>query len=655
MLRYSSITLGPGGTRGRIAPRAIILILFLAGVAATAWASVSGSISGTVKDPTGSVIAGAKVTAQEENTGLTYRTQANGAGYYTLPVLPVGKYDLDVQAQAFAGYQRKGIVLDTNAALTLDAVLQPGPVQQTVTVNDAPLHIETSQTQLGQTISGRQMTAVPLNGRSFTDLLSLQPGVAPGTSITSTTVQDVGATVLNPGGTLNPGTISVNGQKEFANYFSVNGADAEEDVNSGTAIVPDLDAIDEFRIVTSDFDAEYGEFSGGQISVITKSGTNTLHGSAFDFLRNTDLDARNYFSPTRGTYQQNQFGGTVGGPVRRDRVFFFADYQGTRQTQGIDTGNISVPSNANRSGDLEDVAQSMTGGVSGPYLASLLTQKLGYTVRAQEPYTSETCASTSQCVFPGAKIPESAWSVPAQKLLQYIPAPNTALGTFATSAEDQTLRDDKGALRVDANTRLGLVSGYYFIDGFRLDNPYPVAQSGASVPGFDALTTGQAQLATVSATKVLSATAVNELHTSYMRDATNLGQPVGGRNVSLASQGFVSADGSDSIVALDPKGQSVENVNFNAYSIGAAANQLIQTNNVWEASDEFSKVIRNHTVKFGGEYHADEVNAHAIAQFNGNFVFSGTETGDDFADFLIGTPTQFNQSQLNPFYARNKY
>ena len=183
--------------------------------------------------------------------------------------------------------------------------------------------METVSTQLGEVISGRQMTAVPLNGRSFTDLLSLQPGVAPSTTIGSSTVQDVGATILDPSGTLNPGTISVNGQRETSNYFGVNGSDAEEDVNAGTAIIPNLDAIAEFRIVTSNFDAEYGEFSGGQVSVVTKSGSNGLHGSAFDFLRNTDLDARNYFSPTRGAYRQNQFGGTLGGPIRHDKIFYF--------------------------------------------------------------------------------------------------------------------------------------------------------------------------------------------------------------------------------------------------------------------------------------------------------------------------------------------
>ncbi|MGH9562837.1 MAG: TonB-dependent receptor, partial [Terracidiphilus sp.] len=517
------------------------------------------------------------------------------------------------------------------------------------------LHIETISTQMGEVISGRQITAVPLNGRSFTDLLSLQPGVAPATSITSSTVQDVGATVLNPSGDLNPGTISVNGQRESANAFIVNGSNTEESVNMGTAIIPNLDAIEEFRIVTSNFDAEYGEFSGGQINVVTKSGTNNLHGDAFEFLRNTDLDARNYFSPTRGVFEQNQFGGTVGGPIRRDKVFFFVDYQGTRQTEGIDTGNISVPSDADRSGNLSDLATEMTGAVSGPYLANLLTQKLGYSVAAGEPYYSASCGSTAQCVFPGASIPQSTWSVPAQRLLRYIPPPNTPNGTFATSAYNQTLRDDKGAARVDANTRWGMLSAYYFADDFNLDNPYPVAQSGASVPGFNALTTGRSQLIALGDTKTIGTEAVNEFHLSYTRDINNLGQPVGGRGVSLVSQGFQNPDETSSIVALDPKGESVENVNFNAYSIGAAANQLIQANNTYQIADTFLKVKGSHTMKFGSDFHFDRVSANAIAQFNGNFVFSGTETGVDFADFLIGVPSQFNQSQLDAFYPRNKY
>jgi hypothetical protein len=638
--------------------RAVCLLGVLS--ASLAWASVGGRISGTVKDPSGNLIVNATVTVRETGTGLLYTAHSDKSGYYIFPVLPVGHYVLDVEASGFGKYERKDIILDTNAALTLNAPLEIGSVSQNVTVSDNTLHVETVSTQMGQVINGRQMTAVPLNGRSYTDLLSLQPGVAPASAITSTTIQDVGATVLNPSGTENPGNLSVNGQRETANYFSVNGSDVEEDVNAGTAVIPNLDAIAEFRIVTSTFDAEYGEYSGGLISVITKSGTNALHGSAFEFLRNTALDARDYFSPTRGAFRQNQFGGTLGGPIRRDKLFFFLDYQGTRQTQGIPTGNISVPSDADRAGNLLDFTtgpggNQLGGLVSGPYLANLLTQELGYGVNSGEPYYLPGCTSSSTCVFPNAVIPQKAWSLPAQRMLQYIPAPNTASGTFATSSYNQTVRDDKAGARVDWNSRWGLMSAYYFIDDFDLDNPYPVAQSGASVPGFDALTTGRAQLIALGDTKSFGSTMVNEFHLSFMRDNSNLGQPVGGRNVSLVSQGFVNPNGSSSIVALDPKGQSVENLNFNAYSTGAAANQLIQVNNTYQVSDNFSKVLGKHTIKFGAEFHADEINADPIAQFNGNFVFSGQETGVDFADFLIGVPAQYNQSQLNPFYARNKY
>jgi hypothetical protein len=610
-----------------------------------AWASTGGSISGVVHDTSGAVIAMATVSLVEVGTGLHYKVKTNDKGYYTFPVLPVGRYELQVMDGGFAPYTRKSIALDTDAALTLDAALKVGGAQETVTVTDDALHVETASSQLGHT-----------------DLLSLQPGVAPLSSLTSSVVQDVGATFLSPSGVLNPGTISVNGQREFANYFSVNGGDSEEDVNAGTAIIPNLDSIAEFRIVTGNFDAQYGEFSGGQINVVTKSGTDSFHGNAFDFLRNTALDARNYFSPTRGVYRQNQFGGTLGGPAVR-KVFFFADYQGTRQTQGIDTGLISVPSAADRTGNLLDQAagsfyNSTTGApltfVSSPYLASVYSQKLGMAVAQGEPYYYPGCSAAS-CVFPGGVIPQSAWSTPAQRMLQYIPAPNTATGYFATSSYNQTLRDDKGAMRIDSSTRGGLLSLYYFVDDYHLVDPYPVAQSGASVPGFSAATNNRAQLATIGYTTIFNAKTINEAHASYLRDYTDLGEPIGGRGVSLASQGFTNPDGTASIVALDPKGQSVENLNFNGFSTGAAANQLTQANNIYQIADNFTRVIGTHTLKFGSEFHIDQVNAHPVAQFNGSFNFTGAETGVDFADFLIGVPSQYNQSQLNPFYARNKY
>ena len=621
--------------------------------AAPAWAGVSGRISGTVKDATGSLVPDATVVIKDTDKGLTYRTHTDGHGYFDFAVLPVGHYVLDIDMQGFGTYERRAIALDVDAALTLDATLQLSSVSQNVTVIEDSVHVETTSTELGQVITGQQITAVPLNGRSYTDLLSLQPGVAPMSA--STPLQDAGATSVSPSGTLNPGTLSVNGQRETSNFFSVNGSDVEEDVNAGSSIIPNLDSIEEFRIITANYDAEYGEYSGGQINVVTKSGTNAFHGNVFEFLRNTALDARDYFSPTRGVFRQNQFGGTFGGPVIKDKLFFFVDYQGTRLTQGVATGQIAVPSAADRTGDLSDKADQLTGSVSGPYIASILEQKLGYAVDAGEPYYVPGCTSSSDCVFPNAVIPQSAWSGPAQHLLQYIPAPNSA-GGFSTSSFVETLNDNKGAAHVDWHTGLGIISGYYFKDNYYLVNPYPVTQGGASVPGFAAATTGGAQLFALSDTKTFGATLVNDIHASFLRNTIDVGQPLGGLNVSLASQGFVDANGKPGIVALDPKGQSVENLVFNAFSTGTATNELKQVNNIYQVADTITKVLGSHTMKFGAEFHDDQVNATPVAQFNGSFVFNGqAETGVDFADFLIGAPSQYNQSQINPFYDRNKY
>jgi hypothetical protein len=248
-----------------------VAVLLLASVLVCA--SVGGRIEGTVKDASGAVLRSAIVTATNIATDVTKTTMTGNNGEYSFPVLPVGHYRIEVSFPRFASYTRNEVVVDANSSLVVDASLQAGRQSQTVTVNDSAVHVETADTQMGDVISGRQMVAVPLNGRSFTDLLSLQPGVAPATSINANTVQDVGASVFSPSGDLNPGTISINGQREFANAFIVDGSDVEEDVNMGTSIIPNLDSIAEFRILTSNFDAEYGEFSGGQINVVTKSGT----------------------------------------------------------------------------------------------------------------------------------------------------------------------------------------------------------------------------------------------------------------------------------------------------------------------------------------------------------------------------------------------
>jgi len=643
----------------------LLFVALLALLASTLAAGDGGSLLGTVTDPSGTAVPGATVTLTVTATGGKQTVATDGHGFYSFQGLPIGRYDLDVNAAGFRPLRRTGVASDVNSKVVVDATLVIGEKTEEITVSESSARVEAADTQMGQVITGKQMTAVPLNGRSYTDLLALQSGVVPSTSLTSATTQDVGVSAFSPSGNLSPGTISINGQREFTNSFVLNGSDVEEDVNMGAAIVPNLDSIAEFRILTSNFDAEHGEFSGGQIEVVTKSGTNALHGDGFEFLRNTELDAHNYFSPTRGAFDQSQFGVTLGGPIRKNKAFFFADDQGTRLTQGVDTGQISVPSLQDRTGNLSDLANSfMTVGqngtpvpttVSGPYWASQLSQKLGYAVTAGEPYYSPGCNSAAQCVLPNAIIPKSAWSAPATSLLQYIPAPNNPNGTFSTSSYDGTLRDDKAAYRLDGTTRWGLLSAYYSLDDWSQNNPYPVAQGGANVPGFNALNSGRAQLLSLGDTATLGTTAVNEVHLGFMRDATDLGQPVGGVGTSLASQGFVVGRNTPGIVPLSPETEGVESVDFSNFSIGTNTNQLKQANNTFQWRDGFSKVVGTHTIKVGAEFHYDQVNTDPIAQLNGNFVFFGSETGNDFADFLLGIPSQYNQSQLQSFYGRNKY
>lgn len=634
-----------------------ILVATLLLSCACASAGSAGSISGSVKDSTGAVIPNTAVVMRNTETAFSRISSTNDDGLYAFTAIPVGHYEIEVSHSGFKPYKRTGLVIDVDTSLKVDVPLEVGEQSDQVTVLDTPVHIDIESAEMGEVISGTVMTAVALNGRSFTDLLALQPGIVPMSTQQPDSIVMAGASVaISPSGGLNPGNQSITGQREDANGFLINGADVKEEMNGGTSIVPNLDSIAEFRILTNNFDAEYGNYSGGIVNVVTKSGANHFHGTAFEFLRNTAFDAKNFFSPERGFYRQNQFGGTFGGPIRRGKVFFFVDYQGTRTNQGLDTGLVAVPSLADRTGNLSDQAGALAGTVAGPYLANLLSQKLGYSVSANAPYYTPGCTASSQCVFPNAVIPESAWSAPAKNLLQYIPTPNLGSSTFSTGSFGEKVRDDKASFRVDGNSeRWGQLSAYYFFDDYYVNNPYPTGQGGASVPGFDALNLGRAQLINLGQTKTFGASSVNELRLSYMRNANNVGQPAGGVGPSLASQGFVTGVGSAGIVPLAPQIEGIENVRLNSFVIGTPITNLTQANNTYSASDNFSKIMGNHTLKMGGVFSLEQVNVNPDATFNGSFLFTGSETGLDFADFLIGVATNYNQADSQTYYCRHKF
>ncbi|HEX5229655.1 MAG TPA: TonB-dependent receptor [Bryobacteraceae bacterium] len=617
----------------------------LAAVATLSFAQTTGSISGTVKDPSGAVIAGATVTATNAATNAQSKSVTDDKGFYAFPSLPVGRYTVRASEEGF-GPQTRTLQVDSNSAIVEDLTMAMAEKVEEVTVLENATQVETASSQMGQVVTGTQMTDVALNGRSYTDLLALQPGIVPMSTQQPDSIVMAGASVaIAPSGDLNPGNQSISGQREDANGFMVNGGDVKELMNGGTTIVPDLDSIAEFRVLTNNVNAEYGNYSGGIVNVVTKGGGNQIHGSAFEFLRNTDLDARNFFSPERSFYRQNQYGGTVGGPIRKDKIFYFADYQGTRTAQGIDTGLIPVPTLAERAGNFSAIPGAFSGEVGGPYLASLLSQKLGYNVTANEPYSQ---------VFPNGIIPLNVWSAPAQHLLQYVPLPNVGPSAFSTSSEGETVRDDKGSFKLDANSqRFGLLSAYYFFDDWTLNNPYPTGQGGASVPGFNALTLGRAQLVNLGDTKTFGPSTVNELRLSFMRDSNNVGQPAGGVGPSLQSQGF--APPPEGIVPLAPSIEGVENTIFNSFVIGTPITNLKQANNTYALNDNVSRVWGAHTVKAGFEFSYEQVNVNPNPTFNGSFLFSGSETGTDFADFLLGVASNYNQADSQSYYIRHRY
>ena len=639
----------------------MIKTMFLFAVLASlgpSWAQVSGQLAGSVKDQSQSVIPGANVSLRNTATGARQTVNTDNGGNYAFPIVAVGTYELQISAKAFKPFKRGEIVVNIGSSAQIDATLEVIEQSQTVEVTENVTQVETTDTQLGQVIMSKQVTDVPLNGRSFTDLFAIQGGVTPISTGGATNSSSGGGFGTVPaGGNANTGQFSIHGQRESANGFFLNGASIQETIGQQAGIIPNLDSIAEFRITTSNSDAEYGWFSGGLINVVTKSGSNTFHGSAFEFLRNTALDSRGFFSPERSAFQQNQYGGTFGGPILKNKLFFFGDYQGQKTIQGIETGLINVPTLNNRQGDFSSNTASFLGKtVNGDYLAQTLSNRLGHPVQTNEPFYVPGCSDPVTCVFPNALIPQRAWSGPTNKLLKYIPSPNAGDGLFSSGSEKLRLNDNKFSGRVDANTeRRGNFYLYYFYDKYNLDNPYPSGFGGATVPGYNAVSNGLDQVAVLSHTKAFGSTAVNEARISYTRLNNNLGLPKGGVGISLADQGFSS--GEQGIKQGFPKAAGLELLYFNNFSVGANPFYVLQVNNTYAISDSFSKVIGSHTVKLGGQYTRYPVKQLPNLVANGTFSFFGSgqqSTGSDFADFLLGLPDFYSQQSSPAFYELSK-
>jgi Carboxypeptidase regulatory-like domain len=619
-------------------PRVLSLFALLAMIfsVSAAFADVTGSVWGTVTDTSGAVVAGATVALQNAGNGFDRKAVTDATGTYEFLEVPASDgYVVRSEAAGFSKVEQTGIRLTVNQDRRIDFQLKPGQTTEEVTVQAGTVQVETTTTQLGDVIEDKKIQALPLNGRSYLDLLGLQAGVSP-------------ISASNNGSTSSAGNVSVNGGRENANGFLVNGGSVENTSGNSANIVPVLDSLQEFRVLTNGFDAEYGHFSGALVNVVTKSGTNSFHGTAFEFLRNNALDARNYFDPAGpvGAFHRNQFGGVIGGPILKDRLFFFGDYQGTRESRAYTTPSALVPTVAERSGDFSDRAGDLTGTAPADF-ATKLTARLGYPVAAGEPFYTPGCTSTAVCVFPNAMIPTAAWSPAAVGTLKFVPLPSPGLGgsTFITNAFATTSNEDQFGVRVDLTTKLtGDWSFYYNYGNTKSVNP-------GNNPFFAYTTPDKTQQALFSNTHVWGANRINEFRVNGTRSRAPGNSPTSGLG-SLGSFGFV--EGGQGIIAARPSIEGVPPMSFNNGLVLGVANEDGNYQTAVQIYDAYSLIWGTHTFKFGGGMGYSEWNRRGGPSPNGGFAFDGGATGIDFADYELGLPASFTQSSAQELDGRTK-
>jgi hypothetical protein len=618
------------------------------------WADVTGSIVGSVRDKSEAVLPNASVTASQIATGYSRTVATDAAGQFSILALPPGRYRLTASVPSFQQGVIDNIDLNVNDALHFDFALQVGSVNESISVEANALQVQTVATATGTTIESPQILAMPLNGRSYLDLLTLQTGVSPVN--TNGSYNDRGPA---SGLYSSSGNVSTNGQPEYANAFLVNGAEVNETRNMGAGLIPNADSIAEFRLLTNSFSAEYGKFTGAVMNTVTKSGTNRIHGTLFEFYRNQGLDATSYFDTTKAELKQHQFGGVVGGPIVKDKLFFFTDMQQTRRVAGASTGVVQVLSNDERNGIFPDtVLDSVVQG--NAWANTLMSRGGGSIVAGVTKYNQLGTAVTTNGV-PGHDI--SAYIDPVSKLtLPLIPVANLADGvSFSDSSHAGSIIDTNLAQRIDfVNHMTGDWSFYYHYDDSTAVQPvYQQAYMGiTNVPGFPVTVPSRNQLFSMSNTKTFGSTAVNVVRLQFFRTAVRTAQPLASSTISgYDKYGFNTDPTTGGLINTGTPGyaSSLPMMLFNSFAIGNNWLNLYQPDSTYGIGDTFSKTMCKHSLSFGGDFRYYKLNARNECGPNGYFQFSGNETHSDVSDYYIGAPGTFVQCSVQLLDNRTRY
>ena len=584
--------------------RTIFVVLACLVICASAHAQSVAQINGTVKDSTGAVLPGVDVKVTQTDTGVSRAAVTNEFGSYTLPSLPVGPYKLEVALPGFKTYVQTGIVLQVNSNPTIPVVLEVGTVDQSVTVEASAAMVETTSNAIGQVIDQQRVVDLPLNGRRITDLATLTGGATDLHNVMLANGNTQGTALTPnrnyPGG----GAIAIAGAAGNKTNYRLDGT-ANMDLVTGASLpFPFPDALQEFKLETSSLPASAGQLPGGMVNVVTKSGTNTFHGGAFEFIRNSAVNARNFFAATNDGVKRNQFGGYLGGPIVRDKAFFFAGYQGTRESVAPAAFVANVATAATKAGDFT--------AMMGP---SCFNRNLG------APYVNN-------------KLDPSRISPIALKILAMIPESTDPCGklTYSIPSHD---REDQAVGKVDyqINEKQSL-----FVRYFIAKHTVPAAFDGKnlllmsqqiSVGKDDMVQTGS-----IGHTYTFNTTMLNKIHLGFQRSAIERSPTTGvptwqelGAGVYSPVKGYFNLSITNYFTPLHG--------NNNPAPWAATTFML---------SDDFSMIRGRHQLGFGFSAWNLRTVAHGHIRTSGSFAFGSTLTGNGLANFIAGLSTSYTQN-----------
>src|SRR6202522_2893003 len=627
------------------------------------YGQATGSFSGTVSDKAGAVVSAATVKATSQETGLSRETKTDDSGHYLIPLLPVSQYTIRVESQGFQATEQRDIRLQVDEHREIDFSLAPASVTSSVEVSATEVAVETANATLGQVITAQQVADLPLNGRNFVQLATLTPGTTASTS----PVSFFTSAASSEAGTRGSFSLSVGGSREQETDWLLDGNDNNQLDEGGIAIFSSIDDIQEFKVLTYSYSAEYGERAGPTVLVTTKSGSNQVLGLLFEFFRNTDLDATNYFTRTQEKFNLNQFGGSLGGPIQRDKTFFFADYQAKMQREGVPFTGF-VPTTAmttpDATGDYNfnlDPFGNPRGSSAFPNLSNPYSQAPFQCVPGTE--TPEPVASNGSQTAGAVcnTIPAALVNPVAAKVIQLYPTPNAANLASGYNYVNQPVRklnEGTGDIRVDHNfSTKDSIFGRFSYD--QATNFVPGGSpSWAEVNAFGSnqYIDNHGRNAAVSETHLFSDRTINQASFGFNRifnhilsfgtgscEAAIIGIP--GANLGSHCDGITGYPASLNQSDKDCISCGMTSFQMTNYmSLGDRGYAPYQGGtNVFSVSDTLDLIRGKHNIRFGATYRAEEMNIRNNAFQDGFVTEVGAfeTTGDNMSDLLLGSMGSF--------------